>query len=109
MLTWDDHGVSAAVDPATNRVVSLRVATGKDLFAYSAKKVFAGTLTIDGAAVSGTTAIEAINGSKKGKPFERMPDSVWGIESPNKTIKMKTLDDGKAIAWVEIGFLAPRK
>jgi hypothetical protein len=106
MLTWDDLGLSAAVDPTTGQVVALRVVTGQDAFAYAAKRPFGGTLNFDGAAVTASTAVEELNRTKKEKPFVPMPDSLWRIELTGKKIMLKSMNDAKAIVYVEFQFQA---
>lgn len=71
MLTWDELGVFAYMKPDTTQVTLLSIALDRDTPSFWPKKVFAGTLTVDGATVTADSTLTAINNAKKGKPFEK--------------------------------------
>jgi hypothetical protein len=86
LLTWDELGLYAYQARDGTKVNALAITFGPDKFAFWPKKPFAGTLRVNGAAVSGRTTLAEINRAAS-KRFERdkvLPDSY-------------TARDGKAL------------
>jgi hypothetical protein len=70
ILTWDELGLYAYVDPKTKMVVNFYVAFQNDGVAFTPKKLYSGKLLLDGAEVTVESTIDGINEARKGTPFK---------------------------------------
>lgn len=68
---WDDLGVLAYQPPNVDVAKSVNIALGPRDYEFWPKKVFQGTLTLDGAPITPGTTMQAINRKKKGRPLVR--------------------------------------
>ena len=106
LLTWDDLGIFAYVKPETPKVHAVAIALDRDpSLEFWPKKTFAGTATVDGAAVTRASTVEQINKVKKGLPFEKnefLNDS-WSFKDVKGSVYLRKGPDG--FVALEIGVL----
>lgn len=109
ILTWDELGIHAYLKPTRETIIAVHFSLRKEAEAYSAKKVFAGKLTVSGAEVSQESTIEEINAKTKGKPFKRLEKyeaimpNWWRAECPSGSLHVQTVkDSGEGIKYLSI-------
>ncbi len=91
LLVWDDLGFLAYEQPRSGRIIQLSVALDTIAMEFWPKSLFKGRLTLDGAAVSAGTSIDAINRAKKGTPLKSEFGGIsWKIPYENIGVVITT-------------------
>jgi hypothetical protein len=76
ILTWDELGLCAYVNPGSERVIEIHIFFKKDKLPFTPKKVFAGKAILDGSIIAESSTKEDINSVRRDKPFQNTLESM---------------------------------
>jgi hypothetical protein len=103
--TWDELGIFVYLD-INKQASELCLMYQRRPLNFAPKRMFRGKLKIDDIEITSETTVESINGTRKGKPFDRVVKSIpnwWEAVQGNRHIFLWTLENGgKGIAEVAI-------
>ena len=110
ILTWDEHGVYATENPKTVKVEAFTVALDERAYKYWPKKMFAGTVQVNGASITAHSTIDDINRALKEKAFVRnkVVEDTWTMTYDDVVLTLveadpKTKSEKTKFSYLQIG------
>jgi hypothetical protein len=81
-LTWDNLGIHALQTRRAETIEAIQIDLAPEGYAFTPKKMFSGSLKVEGATITAGSKIEAINRDMKATAFKKddVLTSMWKLE-----------------------------
>jgi hypothetical protein len=114
ILTWDELGIHAYQTLNKEEINALQVTFDRQRLNFTPKKLFSGSLKVEGAPVTAESTVEAINRAIKPAAFQKAFGDSWQLQYDQSTLYLqkadsKTKSDKANLSSVQIAKKEPSK
>jgi hypothetical protein len=95
VLTWDQLGMYAYVDPSSESVNAINIVFRREAYEFVPQKTFDGRVTIDEADLKAGSTVDEINAAGGGKAFRISRPGLWTREQGGVLLFLAIPRDGK--------------